>query len=67
MLALSLICCHTQRTWLVRSHGLQTIDAIHLAVATQEVAALDPDLVLVTRDERQAAAAAAMGIAVLDL
>jgi predicted nucleic acid-binding protein len=51
---------------LVRSHGLHALDAIHLAVATQEAAALDPEgLVLVTRDECQAAAATAMGIALL--
>jgi predicted nucleic acid-binding protein len=51
---------------LARTYGVHALDAIHLAVATEEAAGLDPEgLVLVTRDERQATAAAAMGVAVL--
>lgn len=43
---------------LVRRLALRTLDAIHLAVAVEDAAPLaDGQLVLVTRDHRQAAAA----------
>jgi predicted nucleic acid-binding protein len=49
---------------LLTEHDLRTIDALHLAVASTSAAALAgaESVVLVTRDERQAAAAAAMGL-----
>lgn len=49
---------------LLIEHDLRTVDAIHLAVASTSAAALaGPDpVVLVTRDERQAVAAEAMGL-----
>jgi len=49
---------------LLIEHDLRTVDAIHLAVASTsatELAGPDP-VVLVTRDERQAVAAEAMGL-----
>ena len=49
---------------LVIEHGLRTLDAIHLAVAATsagDLAAGEPVL-FVTRDDRQAAAATAMGL-----
>jgi predicted nucleic acid-binding protein len=48
---------------LLLEHRLRTLDAIHLAVALEEcpVLAGDDDVVFVTRDERQAVAAAAVG------
>jgi predicted nucleic acid-binding protein len=49
---------------LVIEHGLRTLDAIHLAVAATsagDLAAGQP-LIFVTRDDRQAAAAVAMGL-----
>ncbi len=53
-------------TQLVERHPLRTLDAIHLAVAIEEsvVVAPDDDLVFVTRDDRQAEAAEAEGLAV---
>lgn len=50
----------------VRDHKLRTLDAIHLAVALEEAPAfaLDGEVVLVTRDDDQAAAARALGLAV---
>jgi predicted nucleic acid-binding protein len=50
---------------LLTEHDLRTLDAVHLAVASTsatELAGAD-SVVLVTRDDRQAAAAAAMGLA----
>jgi hypothetical protein len=49
---------------LLTEHDLRTLDALHLAVASTSAAALAGgySLVLVTRDDRQAAAAAAMGL-----
>ena len=49
---------------LLIEHDLRTLDALHLAVASTSAAALDgaDSVVLVTRDDRQAAAAAAMGL-----
>lgn len=51
---------------LIDEHPLRTLDAIHLAVAIEEsvVVAPDDDLVFVTRDDRQANAARAEGLAV---
>ncbi len=51
---------------LVLEHRLRTLDAIHLAVAQEEcpLIAGDDEFVFVTRDEDQAAAAAAVGFAV---
>lgn len=51
---------------LLDRHPLRTLDAIHLAVAIEEsvVIAPDDDLVFVTRDDRQAEAAEAEGLAV---
>lgn len=49
---------------LLSEHDLRTLDALHLAVASTSAAALadSKSVVLVTRDARQAAAAAAMGL-----
>jgi predicted nucleic acid-binding protein len=49
---------------LVTEHDLRTLDAVHLAVAATSatVLATGESVVLVTRDERQAAAATAMGL-----
>ncbi|MDQ6712825.1 MAG: type II toxin-antitoxin system VapC family toxin [Candidatus Dormibacteraeota bacterium] len=49
---------------LLTEHDLRTLDALHLAVASTSATALAgaDSVVLVTRDERQAAAAAAMGL-----
>lgn len=51
---------------LVREHRLRTLDAIHLAVALGDARALadGEEVVLVTRDDDQAAAARALGLAV---
>lgn len=50
---------------LVREHRLGTLDALHLAVALNEATTIaDGDLVFVTRDADQAAAATALGLAV---
>jgi len=51
---------------LVRSYRLRTLDAIHLAVALQDCPALadGEEIVFVTRDEEQAAAASALGLTV---
>lgn len=51
---------------LIDEHPLRTLDAIHLAVAIEEsvIVAPDDDLVFVTRDDRQAEAARAEGLAV---
>lgn len=51
---------------LLLEHRLRTLDALHLAVALEECPALadGEDIVLVTRDEQQAAAATAVGLAV---
>ena len=51
---------------LVREHRLRTLDAIHLAVALEDAPAFagDEEVVLVTRDADQAAAARALGLAV---
>lgn len=51
---------------LVISHRLRTLDAIHLAVALEDgrAAAAGDELVFVTRDADQAAAAATLGLAV---
>jgi hypothetical protein len=50
---------------LLTEHDLRTFDALHLAVASTSATALagGDSVVLVTRDERQAAAAATMGLA----
>jgi len=50
---------------LVLDHALRSLDAIHLAVALEECPALadGEEIVFVTRDERQAAAASALGFA----
>jgi predicted nucleic acid-binding protein len=50
---------------LVLEYRLRTLDAIHLAVALEEGPALagGEEVVLVTRDEAQAEAAAALGLA----
>lgn len=50
---------------LLREHDLRTLDAVHLAVASTSATSLAgaDSVVLVTRDGRQAAAAAAMGLA----
>ena len=49
---------------LVTEHEVRTLDAIHLAVASTSAMELagEERVVLVTRDQRQAAAAAAMGL-----
>jgi uncharacterized protein len=49
---------------LLAEHDLRTLDALHLAVASTSATALAgaDSVVLVTRDGRQAAAAAAMGL-----
>ncbi|MHB1242305.1 MAG: type II toxin-antitoxin system VapC family toxin [Gaiellaceae bacterium] len=51
---------------LVRHHRLRTLDAIHLAVALEDapVFAGSDEVVFVTRDADQAAAARALGLAV---
>lgn len=51
---------------LVLDHRLRTLDAIHLAVAIEDgrTLAAGEELVFVTRDADQAAAAAALGLAV---
>ena len=51
---------------LVRQHRLRTLDAIHLAVALEDAPAFagGEEVVLVTRDADQAAAARAHGLAV---
>lgn len=51
---------------LVLDHRLPTLDALHLAVALEECPRLagDDDIVLVGRDEQQAAAATAVGLTV---
>lgn len=51
---------------LVRRHRLRTLDAIHLAVALEDAPAFagSEEVVLVTRDADQAAAARALGLAV---
>lgn len=51
---------------LVVEHRLRTLDGIHLAVALEEFPLLagEGDAVFVTRDERQAAAAVALGLSV---
>lgn len=51
---------------LLRTHRLRTLDAIHLAVALEDASeyAGSEDVVLVTRDADQAAAARALGLAV---
>lgn len=51
---------------LVRQHRLRTLDAIHLAVALEDAPhyADGDEVVLVTRDADQAAAARALGLAV---
>lgn len=51
---------------LVRAHRLRTLDAIHLAIATEDgrTLAAGDDLVFVTRDEDQATAAKDLGLTV---
>ena len=51
---------------LVLAHRLRTLDALHLAVALEECPQLadGEEIVFVTRDEDQAAAASAAGLAV---
>lgn len=49
---------------IVIEHPVGTLDAIHLAVAIDEALELGDDLVFVTRDTRQAAAANALGLRV---
>jgi predicted nucleic acid-binding protein len=51
---------------LVLEHRLRTLDAIHLAVALEECPLLagDDEVVFVTRDVEQAAAASALGFSV---
>ncbi len=51
---------------LVLEHRLRTLDAIHLAVALEECPLLagEDDILFVTRDEDQAAAAGAVGFSV---
>lgn len=51
---------------LVLEHRLRTLDALHLAVALEECPAIagDEDVVFVTRDRDQAAAATAVGFVV---
>jgi uncharacterized protein len=51
-------------TRLVRTHRVQTLDALHVAVALLELPDLDPDAVFVTGDRQQAMAAAAEGLRV---
>jgi predicted nucleic acid-binding protein len=50
---------------LLTEHDLRTLDALHLAVASTSATALagGDSVVLVTRDDRQVAAAATMGLA----
>ena len=50
---------------LVLDHRLGTLDAIHLAVAVEERGRSPDPVVFVTRDAGQAAAASALGFAVL--
>ncbi len=49
---------------LVTEHDIRTLDAVHLAVASTSATELagGESVVLVTRDDRQAAAASAMGL-----
>ncbi len=51
---------------LVSTHPLHSLDALHLAVARSTAAALtgDEPVVLLTRDQRQAAAAVALAMPV---
>lgn len=49
---------------MVSEHALRTLDALHLAVALSTATRLDDEIVLVTRDARQAAAAQERGLAV---
>lgn len=51
---------------IVLEHPVRTLDAIHLAVALEEapIVAGDEPVLFVTRDARQAAAAAALGLEV---
>lgn len=51
---------------LVREHRLRTLDAIHLAVALEDAPTFagSDEVVFVTRDDDQAAAARALGLAV---
>lgn len=49
---------------LVSTHTLRTLDAIHLAVAVTTASQMDDDVVMLTRDARQAAAAKELGIEV---
>lgn len=49
---------------LVGGHRLRTLDALHLAAALTGAAALADEVVLLSRDGRQAEAAAALGIEV---
>ena len=49
---------------LVLGHRLNTLDAIHLAVAIEESTALGEPIVFVTRDDEQAAAARELGLEV---
>lgn len=51
---------------LVLEHRLRALDAVHLAVALEQYRpiAADTDVVFVTRDQDQAAAASALGFAV---
>ena len=52
---------------LLTEHDLRTLDAIHLAVASTTARAVSggESVMLITRDQRQAAAAAAMGLAIV--
>jgi uncharacterized protein len=47
---------------LVRRHRLRTLDAVHLAVALTSAAALGDEVVVLTRDTRQAEAAEELGL-----
>jgi predicted nucleic acid-binding protein len=49
---------------LVLKHHLNTLDAIHIAVAIEERSALDEPIVFVTRDHEQAMAARELGFEV---
>jgi hypothetical protein len=49
---------------LVLGHRLNTLDAIHLAVAIEESTALGEPIVFVTRDDEQATAARELGLEV---
>jgi predicted nucleic acid-binding protein len=55
------------RRLVTENHPLRTLDAIHLAVALNEAAALTGGgpVTMVTRDQRQADAAKANGLSVL--